>query len=349
MVAASVNPVPERARILLKHLVERYVRDGNPVASRALARAGVLSLSAASIRNVMADLDEMGYVRSPHTSAGRVPTVLGYRYFIDTLLTPQPLNEVDEAYIKAQLMECAGSDQDLLESASGALSSLTHMAALVTVPRRDSVALRQIEFLPLSGRRVLAILVVNHHEVQNRILHMHRDYSTAELERAANYLNGMFAGKNLLSVRESLLREVQASRVRAHAVLVEMLSAGVSLFDEAEQDDFVLAGGVNLMGFQEFADVERLRDLFRAFDRKRDILRLFDQCLDAEGVQIFVGEESGYQVFDECSVVTAPYLIDDQVAGVLGVIGPTRMAYSYVISLVDATARMLGAALNSGN
>lgn len=349
MPSASTNDVNERARVLLKFLVERYIRDGSPVASRALARAGVLSLSAASIRNVMADLDEMGFVRSPHTSAGRVPTVRGYRYFIDTLLTPQPLDAAEEAHIRSQLLECAGSDQDLLQSASDLLSSLTRMAAVVTVPRRDHVALRQIEFLPLSGGRVLAILVVNQHEVQNRVLHTHRDYSAAELERAANYLNAVFAGKDLFSVREALLRDVQATRAHVNRALLEMLVLGGQLFPDAEQDDFVLAGGTNLMGFQELSNVDRLRGLFEAFDRKQDILRLFDQCLEADGVQIFVGDESGYQALDECSVVTAPYMVDGRVAGVLGVIGPTRMAYSRIISLVDTTARMLGAALNSGD
>lgn len=349
MLSASTNEVNERARVLLKFLVERYIRDGSPVASRALARAGVLSLSAASIRNVMADLDEMGFVRSPHTSAGRVPTVRGYRYFIDTLLTPQPLDAAEEAHIRSQLLECAGSDQDLLQSASDLLSSLTRMAAVVTVPRRDHVALRQIEFLPLSGGRVLAILVVNQHEVQNRVLHTHRDYSAAELERAANYLNAVFAGKDLFSVREALLRDVQATRAHVNRALLEMLVLGGQLFPDAEQDDFVLAGGTNLMGFQELSNVDRLRGLFEAFDRKQDILRLFDQCLEADGVQIFVGDESGYQALDECSVVTAPYMVDGCVAGVLGVIGPTRMAYSRIISLVDTTARVLGAALNSGD
>ena len=339
-----------RALGLLKALVEQYIREGQPVGSRTLARAFGLSLSAATIRNVMADLDQMGLVRSPHTSAGRIPTVQGYRLFVDRLLKPQPLGAQETDEIKQQLSaQGAPSSQDLLESASQLLSSLTHMAGVVTVPRRDYAALRQIEFLPLSGGRVLVILVVNEREVQNRILHTDRDYSSSELQEAANYLNAMFAGRDLVSIRETLVRDMLNARQSMDQLMVEALGMAEQIITPSPKADYVLAGETNLMGFQELSRVETLKGLFDAFERKRDLLRLFDHCLGADGVQIFIGEESGYTVLDDCSVVSAPYTVNGQVVGVLGVIGPTRMDYDRVISIVDTTARMLGAALKERN
>ena len=342
--------VSDRARLLLKVLVEQYIRDGNPVGSRTLARSGVVRLSAASIRNVMADLDELGLVCSPHTSAGRIPTIRGYRFFIDTLLQPKELSERESYFIRDQLLSRYGSDQELIQSASDLLSRLTRMAGVVTVPRRDYAALRQIEFLPLSGGRVLAILVINQREVENRIIETDRAYSADELQRASNYLNAMFSGQDLVSVREALAREVQDARAEVNQSLLDALSMGELLFKgSSDAEDYVLAGESNLLSFQELSSVDKLRALFRAFEQKKGLLRLFDQCLDAAGVQIFVGEESGYQVLDDCSVVTAPYTVEGQVVGVIGVIGPTRMAYDRVVSIVDATAHYLGVALNSRN
>lgn len=339
-----------RALGLLKALVEQYIREGQPVGSRTLARTFGLSLSAATIRNVMSDLDEMGLVRSPHTSAGRIPTVQGYRLFVDRLLKPQPLGAQETDEIKQQLFaQSSPTANDLLESASQLLSSLTHMAGVVTVPRRDYAALRQIEFLPLSGGRVLAILVVNEREVQNRILNTHRDYSVSELQETANYLNAMFAGRDLVSVREALLRDMLNARESMDQLMVEALNMAQQVITPNPKADYVLAGETNLMGFQELSRVETLKALFEAFERKRDLLRLFDNCLGADGVQIFIGEESGYTVLDDCSVVSAPYTVNGQVVGVLGVIGPTRMDYDRVISIVDTTARLLGAALKERN
>ncbi len=339
-----------RALSLLKALVEQYIREGSPVGSRTLARKFDMSLSAATIRNVMSDLDDLGLVRSPHTSAGRVPTVQGYRLFVDRLLKPQPLGSQETEEIKQQLFaQASPSAQDLLESASQLLSSLTHMAGVVTVPRRDYSALRQIEFLPLSGGRVLAILVVNEREVQNRILNTHRDYSASELQEAANYLNAMFGGRDLVSVREALMKDMLNARESMDQLMVEALGMAEQAIDPNQKEDYVLAGETNLMGFQELSRVETLKALFEAFERKRDLLRLFDNCLGADGVQIFIGEESGYTVLDDCSVVSAPYTVNGEVVGVLGVIGPTRMDYDRVISIVDMTARLLGAALKERN
>lgn len=340
-----------RARLLLKALVERYIEDGQPVGSRTLARYSGLSVSAATVRNVMADLEDLGFVASPHTSAGRVPTVRGYRFFVDTLLSPESLPARQRASLERQLRAQLDASGDLLASASTLLSSLSDMAGIVTVPRADAASLRRIEFLPLSGRRVLAILVINQREVQNRILETDRQYGAAELETAANFLNARFAGRSLTEIRAGLARELDNARTRMNRGLREGLQMARRLFAEPDDapGDYVLAGQTNLMGFPEFAEIERLRELFEAFQRKRDLLALFDECLSAEGVQIFIGEESGYRVLDECSVVSAPYTVDGEIVGTLGVIGPTRMAYHRIIPLVDATARLLGTALKTAN
>ncbi|MDE2149024.1 MAG: heat-inducible transcription repressor HrcA [Gammaproteobacteria bacterium] len=338
-----------RAADLLKLLVERYVQDGQPVGSRTLARAGHMNLSPATIRNVMADLDEAGFVRSPHTSAGRVPTQLGYRYFIDSLLTPEPLSERDVQRIARELLRHGGPTCDLAEITSALLSQLSGMAAVVTVPKRNRATLRRIEFLPLSERRVLAILVVNHAEVQNRVISTAREYSAAELERYANAINEHFAGLDLPTLRNRLRADALAAQSHVHQHLREAAKVAAWALGDDSEEDYVLAGGSNLLAYQELTDVKRLRELFEALDRKREMLALFEQCLQASGVQIFIGEESGYQVLDECSVVTAPYFIDGQVAGVLGVIGPTRMAYHRIIPLVAETALALATGLKAGS
>jgi len=341
------NPLDKRAAELLKLLVERYIRDGQPVASRTLARAVRMGLSSATIRNVIADLEDLGFVSSPHTSAGRVPTAMGYRYFVDSL-APEPLTDEEQAHIVRELVQQSRTPADLLQAASGLLSQLTSMAGVVTVPKRNLAVLRRIEFLPLSGGRVLAILVVNQREVQNRVLDMGRDYSAEELARYANAINETFAGRDLLSLRRSLADEFVEVQKRVNQELNDAARlAERALAAEQEADDYVLAGGKNLLGFQELGDLNRLRNLFDALDRKRDLLELLDQCLDASGVQIFIGDESGYRVLDECSVVTAPYYVDGRVAGVLGVIGPTRMAYHRIIPLVAETAKALGMGLKS--
>jgi heat-inducible transcriptional repressor len=341
---AALEP---RAAELLKLLVERYIHDGQPVGSRTLSRARGLELSPATIRNIMADLDELGLVSSPHTSAGRIPTTRGYRYFVNELLAPERLSERDEEMIARELVPHAG-EQDLLQVASEVISSLTRMAGVVTVPRRNLAVLRRIEFLPLSDRRVLAILVVNQHEVQNRVLHVDRDYAADELERFANAINQHFTGQELVRLREALLNDVAQAKVKVDQTLLQAVSmADQALSGSGGRQDYVLAGGSNLMAFQELGDVQRLRGLFDALDRKRELLQLFDQCLGAEGLQIFIGDESGYKVLDECSVVTAPYTVNGQVAGVIGVIGPTRMAYSRIIPVVKETARQLSKGLKA--
>lgn len=339
----------DRARHLLKVLVERYLRDGQPVGSRTLSKDSGLDLSPATIRNVMSDLEEMGFVAAPHTSAGRVPTPKGIRLFVDALIKVQPMSSAEIRRLQAEMDALRSGDGDILGSASTLLSALTRMAGVVTVPRRSHASLRQIEFLPLSDRRILAILVIDEKEVQNRILHVDRDYSGDELRLAANYLNEQFAGKTLVRVREALLKELAETRETMNSMMLGAIRMAHQAFESADDpgQGFVLAGETNLMQFAELSNVERLRSLFDAFARQRDILHLLDQCMAAASLQIFIGEESGYRILEDVSVVAAPYSVGDEVVGVLGVIGPTRMAYDRIIPIVDITARLLGSALNS--
>lgn len=337
----------ERAQHLLKTLVECYIRDGQPVGSRTLSRHSDLDLSPATIRNVMADLEELGLVSAPHTSAGRKPTAQGYRVFVNSLLRVQALDSGEVMQLQRQLAP-QSSLPDLLGRASKLLSGVTQLAGLVTVPRWESVILRQVEFLSLSDNRVLAIFVINDSEVQNHVIHTERRFSASELQQAANYLNAHFAGKELQDIRRGLVASMQDVKDTANALMQAAMEAAEKAVDkEQQQPDYVLAGQTNLMGFAEFANLERLRQLFDAFAEKRDILHLLDQCLRSDGVQIFIGDESGYELFGDCSLITAPYRSEGKVVGVLGVIGPTRMAYERVIPIVDITARLLGAALNS--
>jgi len=293
----------------------------------------------------MADLEDMGLLVSPHTSAGRVPTVQGYRFFIDSLLEVEPLAGPQVEALRGQL----GVDHDpqaLMQSASNLLSDVTRLAGIVTVPRHDEVRLGHVEFLSLSGDQVLVILVLNDREVQNRIIRTGRRFSDAELQQATNYLNETCAGRDLSQVRAHLLEEMRRAREHMNDIMRGAIAMAEQAFDAPPPDeDMVVAGQTHLMEYGELADMERLRQLFEAFARKRDILHLLDNALTARGVQIFIGEESGYDIFEQCSVVTAPYLSAGRVLGVLGVIGPTRMPYDRVIPVVDVTARLLGAAL----
>ncbi len=329
--------------------MQRYIKEGQPVGSRTLARDSGLDLSPATIRNVLSDLEELGFVKAPHTSAGRVPTIKGYRFFVDTLVKLRP-PDGEELKLVQDVLRSA-EPQALVQTASNLLSSMTKLAGLVTLPRRAHTALRQIEFLPLSDRRVLAILVLNDRDVQNRILHVHRDFTADELQRAGNYLTELFGGRELHTVRESVLAELSETRASMNELMVDAIEMAQQAFPEQEPEGgFVMAGETNLMGLEGLADMEKLKRLFTAFSEQRDILHLLDQSLHAPGVQIFIGQESGYQLLDECSVVAAPYLNDDDdTMGVLGVIGPTRMAYERVIPIVDLTAKQLASALKSRN
>jgi len=343
------EPLGDRAQQLLRALIESYIRDGQPVGSRTLSRESGLHLSAATIRNVMADLEEHGFVVAPHTSAGRVPTDKGYRFFVDTLLRCQPLESTELNELRRNLQQRAGDSRALVTAASQLLSSLTQLAGVVTVSREIHAELSQIEFLGLSGNRVLAILVVNEREVHNRVLQLQRHFSADELRRAARYLNELFRGQPIAGVRARLLAQLHETREQMNQLMLDAITLAQGAFAPQAAGyaaDVVIAGETNLMGCAELSNVERLRRLFEAFNEKSDILHLLDQSLHAQGVQIFIGHESGYQILDDCSVVAAPYAVDEQVVGVVGVIGPTRMAYERVIPVVDIAARMLGSALN---
>jgi heat-inducible transcriptional repressor len=339
----------ERAQQLLKVLVESYIRDGQPVGSRSLSRDSGMSLSSATIRNVMADLEAYGFVSSPHTSAGRVPTPKGYRFFIDTLLEVKPLGESAADELRSQLSGAEDS-RALVSTASQLLSDVTQLAGVVSLQSPQPNSLTHIEFLPLSEQRVLAILVFDDREVENRVVHLDRDIPPEELRRAAVALNEQFRGRMLHQVRQELIDQLSEMREKLNQGMVDTIAVAQQLFGTGTQRqdmELVIAGETKLMGYGELSSVEKLRRLFEAFDEKRAILQLLDLSLNGAGVQIFIGRESGYQILDDCSVVTAPYRSDNGAVGVIGVIGPTRMAYERVIPVVDLTAKLLGAALNS--
>jgi heat-inducible transcriptional repressor len=339
----SLDP---RARQLLRTLIGRYIRSGEPIGSQTLARHAGLDVSPATIRNILADLEDAGLLSAPHASAGRVPTPQGYRLFVDSLLQVRPLPETDVARLRGELPAGSGT-QALLGSASELLSAMTHFVGVVSVPRREQFAFRRIDFVPLDGSRVLAILVFADNEVQNRIVLTRRPFDAGELERVANYLNAHFAGRSVADIRATLLRELRSAQDEMQLLLAQ----SVELAEQALApggDDMVLAGQTRLMGVQELADLDRLRDLFEAFSRKREILQLLERTVQAPGVRIFIGEETGLAPLEGMSLVTAPYVAagSGTVLGVLGVIGPTRMAYDRVIPVVQAAADALGAALN---
>ena len=345
--SSSETRLSERAQHLFRTLVERHISSGQPVGSRTLSRHSGLDLSPATVRNVMADLEEIGLLSSPHVSAGRVPTVQGYRFFVDSLLKVAPVNHDELERLRSQL-EVKGERESLMDAATALVSDVTHMAGVVTLPKQERLILRHVEFLALSGDRVLAILVVNGSEVQNRVIHLGRSCSQSILQQVGNYLNDVCAGKDLRDVRESLLAELKEHRSSLNELMLTAIEMADKAFvrDSGNEDALLVSGQTNLMEYVELADMEKLRHLFEAFREKTELLNILDQCLRADGLQIFIGEESGFEVLDGCSVITAPYEREGQVLGVLGVIGPTRMAYDRVIPIVDVTARLLGAALN---
>jgi len=349
MSAQAVSSQPsDRAQQLLRVLIQRYIREGQPVGSRTLSKDPGLDLSPATIRNVMSDLEDMGMVSAPHTSAGRVPTPKGYRLFVDTLVRYRQPRDNDIDMLRSQIRRKVDDAGALISSVSNMLSEFTNLAGVVTVPRGKHAALRQIEFLSLSENRILAILVINDRDVQNRILHTERNYSPSELQQAANFINQHYAGIEMPEVRNKIVEDLEKTRHSMNQAMHDIIAVAQSAMEGATQPggEFVLAGETNLMDFAELSDVDTLRRLFDAFSRKRLILDLLDRSIHADGVQIFIGEESGYQILDDCSVVTAPYQLDDDTIGVLGVIGPTRMAYDRVVPIVDITARLLRSALD---
>jgi heat-inducible transcriptional repressor len=333
--------IDERARTLLKTLIEHYIADGQPVGSRALSRLSGLDLSPATIRNVMSDLEEMGFVASPHTSAGRVPTPRGYRIFVDTLVTLRPLEDQQTAIIEGRLREA--DPQRAIQTAAQLLSSLSQFAGVVLTPRRSS-SFKQVEFVRLSERRVLLIIVTPEGDVQNRILLTQTSFTQSQLIEAANMLNEHFAGKSFNEVRALLRSDLRRLREDISALMEAAVQAGSEA--EAESDPVIVSGERNLLGSDLSTDVDTLRRMFDLFEHKTRLIHLLDTSIGAHGVQIYIGGESQLVPMDEMSLVVAPYTVDGQVVGTLGVVGPTRMAYERVIPIVDITAKLLSSALS---
>jgi len=336
----------DRAAILLKQLVASYIEDGQPVGSRQLAQDAGLDISSATIRNVMSGLEKKGLVVAPHTSAGRIPTEQGLRLFVDSLLEVQPIEEKLVSQLQQQLdpdMEV----NELVNHASQLVSEMTQMAGVVSVPKQTAAKLRHIEFLPLPEKRILAIMVTNEKDVQNKVLHLDKEYSADELQQAANYLNQQFTGQDVQQIRESLLRDLDHSRQAVDNVMKTVVEvANVALSDdEVMKPEFIVQGETNLVRYNETTNREQLQHLFEIFDRKREMLGLFDRCVHSDGVKIFIGHEAGFEGFGDCSVITAPYSVAGKAIGVLGVIGPARMNYDQVIPVVDITAKLLGDAM----
>ena len=334
----------ERARILLGALVEHYIEDGQPVGSRTLAKYGSLKLSPASIRNIMADLEDVGFITSPHTSAGRIPTAKGYRFFVDSLLAVKPLMGQEIAQIETALTP--DDPQRLVTTTSHLLSELTRFTSVVVIPRRRSQIFRQIEFLRLSEKRTLLIIVTGDGEVQNRVLISDRSFDQEQLIRAANFFNRHYAGLSFEEVRPRLVNELRDLQSDISQLMEAAVQAGSEAF-RGTGHEYVLSGESNLLRTPDLStDMERLRKLFGLFEQKTDLMQLLDIGQNATGVQIYIGAESGVAPLDECSVVTAPYERDGEVVGTLGVIGPTRMAYERIIPIVDITAKLLSNALS---
>ena len=332
-----------RAQRLLKSLIERYIAEGQPVGSRVLSRQSGLELSPATIRNVMADLEEMGFIASPHTSAGRVPTAKGYRFFVDTLLVVKALKDAEINELQGQLQ--ADRPQLLVNAAAQMLSQLTHFAGVVTTSRRREASFRHVEFMRLSDRRVLLIIVTAEGDVQNRILHTDRPYSQQQLLEASNFLNQHYAGQPFHTIRALLADELRQLREDVVGLMTAAVDAGDAALSDTG-DDLVVSGERNLLHAEDLAsNMDRLRRLFEVFEQKTSLMHLLDVTQRAQGVHLFIGGESGLAPLDECSVITATYEVEGQVIGTLGVIGPTRMAYERVIPIVDVTAKLLSNAL----
>jgi heat-inducible transcriptional repressor len=336
----------QRARTLLKTLVERYIVDGQPVGSRALSKYSGLDLSPATIRNVMADLEELGFIASPHTSAGRIPTPRGYRLFVDSLMTVRPLDEAARNEMKEHLLP--DQPQRVISVAAQMLSELSQFAGVVMAPKRQST-FRHIEFLNLSEKRVLLILVTQEGDVQNRILFTNTPYTQSQLIESANFINQHYAGVEFDQIRGRIHEELKQLRGDIMRLTQAAMEAGGQAMAE-NNDSYVLSGEKNLLGVSDLSsDMERLRRMFDMFEHKTSLMHLLETSSRAEGVQIFIGGESKLVPLDEMSVVTAPYTVDGRIVGTLGVIGPTRMAYERVIPIVDITARLLSSALSGQN
>lgn len=343
---ANHEHLDARSRRLLRALIAQYLGAGQPVGSRTLAKSSGLDVSPATIRNIMSDLEEIGLVAAPHTSAGRIPTAKGLRVFVDSLIELKPIPHREMAELQQEMALAAGDTQHLLSNVSTLLSAVTRFVGVVTVPRNADFVLRQIDFVRLADARVLVVLVFAGSQVQNRIIQLDKPLGSGELERAANFLNQHYAGLPLDAIRQRLAAELREAGSELRRSLQLAVDVATRAFAPVNESDMVVSGQTNLMGLEELSNIDRLRDLFDAFQRKRDLLALLEQCSEAPGVRLFIGEESGFAPLDDCSLVTAPYVAGGRILGAVGVIGPTRMAYDRVIPVVQTTATLLGHALN---
>lgn len=334
----------ERAQQILRYLIESYTRDGQPVGSKSLAQNSGVDVSSATIRNIMAKLEDMGLVNSPHTSAGRIPTQAGYRFFIDSLLEVRDLGKQAQQSL-TQAFTHDQTSTDLIQTASTMLSQMTHLTGLISVTRPSRVDVRHIEFMKLSDRRILVIMVINSDQVHNKVIHVDREYTDLELSEAEKLIGRYLIGSDFNQAGDQLRAEIKQHKDDVNAILESVLEVMGSVCEDESDDALLMAGETNMLQFAEMSDINRLRELFDVFNKKRDLLHILENCTEADGVQIFIGSESGFSVLNDYSVIGAPYAIDNEVVGVLGVIGPTRIAYDQVIPTVDLTARLLSSAL----
>ena len=347
-----MDSLNSRQELLLKALVESFISDGQPVGSTKLSQTQNIAISSATIRGVFGDLEDLGYIYSPHKSAGRVPTALGYRMFVDKMVKVQP---VDINLIKKLKINLTKDHErkSIIKKTNEVLSSITELTGIISLPTQKNAELKQIDFLKLSDDKILAILINKNNEVENKIINLDRVYSPSELQEASNYLNTIISGQSALHIRKILLNELDEMRKDMNSIMSSAITFGKKLFldtdDVNDESDLLVTGQTRLMNCKELSDIDTLKTLFEAFSEKNNILHLLDKSISSNGVKIFIGAESGYNVLDDCSIVSAPYRFDNDVVGVLGVIGPKRMAYDRVIPIVDITAKLLSEALKSSD
>jgi len=336
----------DRSQLLFKNLMGLYLNEGKPIGSTTLAKCPEIGLSSATVRNVMADLEKVGLIHAPHTSAGRVPTDKGYRLFVDSLITYQPLSKQGEERIRKELSPTLNQDA-LMANASQVLSGLTGMASLVLMPNQEQETLNHIDFVALGENRVLVVLVFNNQNIQNRIIELDKSVTADELIKIANFLNEQCVGKSLANAKQVLIERMELIRSTTNDFMLSVIEATDSVFAEQieQKIPFLVSGQSNLLNYQELANADKLKSLFHAFDHHSDMLNLLDKSMNAQGVQVFIGQECGNEIYQDCSIVTTPYEVEGEVMGVLGVVGPSRMNYEKVVPKVDITAKILGSLL----
>lgn len=336
----------ERSQLLFKNLMSLYLNDGKPVGSTTLARLPGVDVSSATVRNVLADLERMGLIRSPHTSAGRIPTEHGFRIFVDSILTVQPMNQLEMYEIELGF-EDAQTQDELIGTASSILSGMTKMASLIMLPNKEKEVLRHIDFVRLTTKRVLVVLVLNDQDIQNRIIELDEEVESSKLIEVSNYLNQHFAGKTLTEVKNLLLERMDSIRQGMNHLMSKVVEATDKVIDQKLHltAPYFVSGKTNLLNYEELADAEKLKALFQSFEQHSHLLSVFNKTMDSTGVQVFIGNECGDESYQDCSIITTPYDVDGEIMGVLGVVGPSRMPYDKIVPKVDMTAKILSSLL----